>query len=69
MENPFLQVTPAQALSQMIGTCILQPLKLMGNILSDFAHHSTSEFKYLSHYIYVQIDKIIWYGEIIIKIK
>ncbi|KAK0174391.1 hypothetical protein PV327_010168 [Microctonus hyperodae] len=41
MENPFLQVTPAQALSQMIGTCILQPLKLMGNILSDFAHHST----------------------------
>ncbi|KAK0176597.1 hypothetical protein PV328_000716 [Microctonus aethiopoides] len=59
MENPFLQVTPAQALSQMIGTCILQPLKLMGNILSDFAHHST---KHLSYPIKIILEPVLMLG-------
>ncbi|CAD6220284.1 GSCOCG00004981001-RA-CDS [Cotesia congregata] len=41
MENPFLQVTPAQALSHMIATCIMTPASMIGNALSDFVNNST----------------------------
>lgn len=43
MENSFLQVTPAQALSHMFGTFAVQPAGMFGSAIADFAHHCTSE--------------------------
>ncbi|KAG8034246.1 hypothetical protein G9C98_001330 [Cotesia typhae] len=41
MENPFLQVTPAQAMSHMIATCVMTPASMIGNALGDFVNNST----------------------------
>ncbi|XP_014300655.1 uncharacterized protein LOC103575339 isoform X2 [Microplitis demolitor] len=41
MENSFLQVTPAQALSKMIATCVVTPVGLIGHAVGDFVHNAT----------------------------
>ncbi|XP_057335071.1 uncharacterized protein LOC130673873 isoform X1 [Microplitis mediator] len=41
MENPFLQVTPAQALSKMIATCVVTPVGLIGHAVGDFVNNAT----------------------------
>lgn len=44
MENSFLQVTPAQALSKMIATCVVTPVGLIGHAVGDFVHNATSKY-------------------------
>lgn len=47
MENPYLQVTPAEAMSRMLSTCFVAPAKSLGDALADFTHRSTSKLKTL----------------------
>ncbi|XP_063978881.1 uncharacterized protein LOC135163405 isoform X2 [Diachasmimorpha longicaudata] len=41
MEDHRFHVTPAQVLSRVMGTLILEPAGLIGGALADFVHHST----------------------------
>ncbi|XP_044002833.1 uncharacterized protein LOC122848671 isoform X2 [Aphidius gifuensis] len=40
MENPFLQVTPAQALSRMLAVFSFEPIKIAGSTVSEFVKNS-----------------------------
>lgn len=50
MENPFLKVTPAQALSRMLAVFSFEPIKIAGSTISEFVKNSIGE--YLNYFKY-----------------